>query len=228
MLNSSRFLPPDDKGLPRCGSVKRTNRCDTMRIFCHNVAVPKALTKDEAAVRRASVLTAARWCFLNFGFTKTAFEDIAKRANLSRTLLYRLFKDKEEIYQAVFADWLISRQPAALRAANGPGSQYTRLLRVCNLMVLEPWAEMTGAPMASDFFKICERIDPENEARFRIAMIESVSKILNNGPSAEVFLLALDGLFADQPSMEVLEQRTKLLVRRFAHRSKEARKVVPA
>jgi hypothetical protein len=30
-----------------------------------------------------------------------------------------------------------------------------------------------------------------------------------------VFLLALDGLFADQPSMELLEQRTQLLAARF-------------
>ena len=67
------------------------------------------MTHDATTVRLAKVLTAARWCFLNFGFSKTTFEDIAKRANLSRTLLYRIFKDKEEIYQAVFVDWLISR-----------------------------------------------------------------------------------------------------------------------
>ncbi|MGH9813031.1 MAG: TetR family transcriptional regulator [Candidatus Acidiferrales bacterium] len=45
------------------------------------------MTDDEAAARRARILTAARWCFLNFGFAKTAFEDIARRAGLSRTLL---------------------------------------------------------------------------------------------------------------------------------------------
>lgn len=31
-----------------------------------------------------------------------------------------------------------------------------------------------------------------------------------------LFLLALDGLFADHPSMDVLEQRTKVLAARFA------------
>ena len=46
------------------------------------------------------------------GLAKAAFEDIAKRAKLSRTLLYRIFKNKEEIYQAVFADWLVSRPSA--------------------------------------------------------------------------------------------------------------------
>jgi len=109
------------------------------------------MTDNEAAVRRARILTAARWCFLNFGFAKTAFEDIAKRANLSRTLLYRIFKNKEEIYQAVFVDWLVSRHPAAKQAAKGQGSPYERLLSVCRLLALEPWAEMVGAPMGREF-----------------------------------------------------------------------------
>ena len=160
---------------------------------------------DEAAARRAKILTAARWCFLNFGFAKTAFEDIAKRAHLSRTLLYRIFKDKEDIYRAVFVDWLVSRRPAAKQAAKGPGSPYERLLSVCRLMVFEPWAEMVGTPMGSEFLDACERIDPESEALYRKIAHECVAAILGDEASAEVFLLALDGLLADQPSMEVLE-----------------------
>jgi AcrR family transcriptional regulator len=181
--------------------------------------MPAAKTDEEAAARRARILTAARWCFLNFGFAKTAFEDIARRAGLSRTLLYRIFDDKEDIYRAVFVDWLVSRRPAAKKAANGPGSAYERLLRVCHLLVLEPWAEMVGAPMGSEFLEACERIDPESEALYRKVALESVATILGDRASAEVFLLALDGLFADQPPMDVLERRTQLLAARFAPRS---------
>ena len=181
--------------------------------------MPKMMTDNEAAVRRAKILAAARWCFLNFGFQKTAFEDIAKRANLSRTLLYRIFKDKEEIYQAVFVDWLISRHPAAKRAAMGPGSPSKRLFSVCRLMALDPWAEMVGTPMGSEFLETCQLIDPQNEALYRKVVYECVAVILGDDASTEVFLLALDGLFADKPSLEVLEQRTKLLAARFAPRS---------
>ena len=181
--------------------------------------MPATMTDNEAAVRRARILTAARWCFLNFGFAKTAFEDIAKRANLSRTLLYRIFKNKEEIYQAVFVDWLVSRHPAAKQAAKGQGSPYERLLSVCRLLALEPWAEMAGTPMGLEFLEACERIDPENEALYRKVAHECVAAILRDEASAEVFLLALDGLLADQPSTEVLEQRTQLLAARFAPRS---------
>jgi TetR/AcrR family transcriptional regulator, transcriptional repressor of aconitase len=177
------------------------------------------MTDDEAAERRARVLVAARWCFLNFGFAKTSFEDIARRARLSRTLLYRIFRDKEEIYRAVFVDWLVSRHPAARQAANGPGSAYERLLSFCRLMVFEPWAEMAGAPMGSAFLEACELIDPASEALYREVAHECVAAILGDEASAEVFLLALDGLLADRPSMEVLEQRTQLLAERFAPRS---------
>lgn len=182
------------------------------------------MTGDEAAARRARVLVAARWCFLNFGFAKTAFEDIARRANLSRTLLYRLFKDKEDIYRAVFVDWLLSRHPAAKEAARGPGTASERLLSVCRLMVLEPWAEMVGAPMGGEFLDACERIDPESEALHRKVVLGSVAAILGDKASAEVFVLALDGLLADQPSVEVLEQRIRLLAARFAPDTKGAAK----
>lgn len=47
------------------------------------------MTKDEAETRRCGVLNAARLCFLNFGFQKSSLDDIAKRAGISRTLLYR-------------------------------------------------------------------------------------------------------------------------------------------
>lgn len=178
--------------------------------------MPATMTDDEAAARRAKVLGAARWCFLNFGFAKTAFEDIAKRAGLSRTLLYKLYKDKEDIYRAVFVEWLVGRHPAAREATNGKGTKYERLLSVCRLMVLEPWAEMVTAPMGAEFLEACERIDPESEALHRSVALECVAAIVGDEASAEVFLLALDGLLADQPSNEVLQQRTQLLAARFA------------
>lgn len=73
--------------------------------------------------------------------------------------------------------------------------------------------------MGRKFLEACERIDPESEAIHRRVALECVAAILGDEASAEVFLLALDGLLADQSSMEVLEQRTQLLAARFAPRS---------
>ena len=165
--------------------------------------------------RREMILGAARWCFLNFGFSKTSFEDIAKRANLSRTLLYRIFKNKEDIFVAVFSHWLVSRQPAAKEAASAPGDPFERLLEVCRLMVLEPWSDMVGAPMSGEFFDVCARIDPAIDAEHHRVALECVAAIIGSKEVAEIFILALDGLLADQPSTDVLESRIRILAQQF-------------
>ncbi|QUS40059.1 TetR/AcrR family transcriptional regulator [Tardiphaga alba] len=185
----------------------------------------KQLSQQEAEARRLSILTEARWCFLNFGFAKTSFDDIAKRARISRTLLYKIFKDKEDIFTAVFAEWLVSRHPAAKAAVTMRGTAQDRLFEVCRLMVIEPWSDMIGAPMAGEFFDVCERIDPEVEALHRQIVIESATEILGgDSTSAEVFTLALDGLLTDEPPIPVLEQRIRLLAARFAPSNKKERK----
>ena len=197
-------------------SQGRLVHLDIKRFSCHNVFIAgddyrrqSCHPACENPERRALVL-------LKLRFAKTSLEDVAKRANLSRTLLYRTFKDKDDIYRAVFVDWLVSRYPAAKLAANGPGSPYERLFSVCQLMALEPWTEMVGTPMGSEFLATCALIDPESEALYRKVAHECVATILGDEANAEVFLLALDGLFADQPSAEVLEQRTKRLAAHFA------------
>ena len=183
--------------------------------------MPAALTADEAAERRSKILHAARWCFLNFGFAKTSFEDIAKRANISRTLLYRIFKDKEDLFTSVFAHWLVARHPEAQQATKNPGTAYARLIKVCKVMVLEPWTDMAAAPMGTEFYDVCARMDPEIEAQHRTVARQCVTAILGNKEKAEVFLLALDGLCAAQPATTVLERRVQILAKCFVQPAKK-------
>jgi hypothetical protein len=91
-------------------------------------------------------------------------------------------------------------------------------------MALEPWAEMVGAPLGSEFLEACERIDPESGALHRKVAREWVASILGDRRTAEVFLLALDGLLADRPSTELIEQRTNLPVAHSAPPPKRARR----
>jgi AcrR family transcriptional regulator len=162
-----------------------------------------------------AILSAARWCFLNFGFSKTSLEDIAKRANISRTLLYKFFKGKEEIFKAVFVDWLVASHPEAQKAAESLGDPYKRLLTVCKVMVLDPWSDMVGTPMGSEFFEACGRVDPEIEATHHKVALECVTRILGDSEIAEVFILALNGLLTDKPKIEVLERRIQILASSF-------------
>lgn len=173
------------------------------------------LTESEANARRRQVLQAARWCFLHFGYAKTSLEDIAKRAHLSRTLLYRMFKNKEDIFRGVFDDWFVERYPAVDEIVAGRGPRKDRLLQICELLLLEPWAEMVGAPMAAEFYEVCERVAPASEEKHRKVVLKAVQAVLGDKEAAEVLLLALDGLHGDLPSTKVLRRRVELLVERF-------------
>ena len=174
------------------------------------------LTEEESAIRRERILSAARWCFLHFGFSKTSLDDIARRASISRTLLYKTFRNKEDIFTAVFTDWLVARHPRALKAAAGPGSTHDRLLEVCRVLLVETWNDMVGAPMATEFYDICERLDPETAARHRWVSLQCLIMVLEDEDAAEVFLLALDGLVGDEPTTEVFDRRIQLLAAQFA------------
>lgn len=85
-------------------------------------------------------------------------------------------------------------------------------------MVLDPWADMVGMPMGREFFEACGRIDPEADARHRQVVLDCVAKILGDRENAEVFVLALDGLLSDDPTIGVLERRMQALSRHFTQR----------
>lgn len=173
------------------------------------------LTEQDADARRQSILQGARWCFLNFGFAKTSLDDIARRAGISRTLLYKHYRDKEDIFSAVFADWLIARHPQARAAAAANGDPLDRLLAMTRLMVVEPWQDMVGAPMSGEFYDVCERVDPAISEQHASVFLECVKALLPAEGVAEVYLLALEGLLTDRPSVAALEQRVRVLASQF-------------
>ena len=52
----------------------------------------------------ARILDAAQRCFSQYGFNKTAMEDIAREAGVSRGSVYRHYPDKESLFRAVSAE----------------------------------------------------------------------------------------------------------------------------
>jgi TetR/AcrR family transcriptional regulator, transcriptional repressor of aconitase len=170
---------------------------------------------DRDAARRRAILDAALRCFLQFGFSKTSIDDIAKRAHLSRPLIYRKFKNKEEIFGAVYEDLFEARYPRADEIVAGRGSKRDKVTRLLELFVLEPWAIMLAAPMAQEFYEACERILPEQEAKMQRQLLRYAHDLIGDRDVAEVMMLSVDGLMGDLPSTAVLRKRLLVLVDRF-------------
>ena len=70
-----------------------------------------------------------------------------------------------------------------------------RLLEVCRLMVLEPWAGMAAAPVGAECFDVCARLDPRIEALHHQVAVECIAAILG-----------------DEPSRPLIERRLQILV----------------
>ncbi|WP_394824612.1 TetR/AcrR family transcriptional regulator [Pendulispora albinea] len=177
--------------------------------------MPTDNVEERDAKRRRAILEAARHCFLHFGYAKTSLDDIAKRANISRPLIYRKFKNKDDIYVAVFEFTMAGRYPAVERVLAGRGSKRDKLYRIYEILLLEPWSETSGAPMADEYYDVCERLFPEVDAKYQRFLLKHTQAILGSKEHSQVFMLAVEGLHSDSPTLPVLRRRLHLLVERF-------------
>ncbi|HEX4454180.1 MAG TPA: helix-turn-helix domain-containing protein [Kofleriaceae bacterium] len=166
------------------------------------------------AQRRREILDAAQTCFLRFGYGKTSLDDIAQTAKLSRPLLYRKFANKEAIFAALYDDVFQAKYRAATPIAASRASKAVRLTRMCEVVCIEPYALIMRAPMADEFWAACERVIPEvleaHETKWRALLREVLPRA-----SADVFALALEGLWIDAPSVAVLRARIRILIQQF-------------
>ena len=170
---------------------------------------------DRDAARRTTILAAARECFLKYGYVKTSLDDIAKAAAISRPLIYRKFENKEAILAALFENMFEDRYPAAEQALAARGTRRDRLLRVFEIMLLEPWQETMSTPMASEFFEVCSRLLPQFENKYQRCLLKCSQAVIGSKEVAEIFMLAVDGQESDVPTAAVLRRRIGTLIERF-------------
>ncbi len=179
---------------------------------------PSDVQRD--AERRRAILDAALACFLQFGFAKTSLDDIARRANLSRPLLYKKYKNKEDIFGAVYDDVFDRRYPLAAQVMAARGSKRDKLLKIYELVVVATWALIIASPTAAEFYEACSRVIPEIAAKHERTLFELTDRILGDKEITLVFMLAVEGLMTDVPSTSVLRKRLTVLVDRFTPSSR--------
>lgn len=90
--------------------------------------VPKTPTKRRP-VTRAALLDSARSLFTERGFHATSISDIVERAGLTRGAFYSNYRDKEELFLALYDVHTDSLLAALREASVGPGSLNQLLAR---------------------------------------------------------------------------------------------------
>jgi AcrR family transcriptional regulator len=171
---------------------------------------------DRDAARRRVILDAARDCILKFGYAKSSLEDIAKQAALSRPLIYRKFKSKEEIFGAVLEDIFENQYRAAEQALAKPGNKREKLTSLYEALLLDPWKELiVDAPMGTEFYGTCRRVRPDISERRRKLQLKYTQAVLGDKEVSEIFMSAVDGFTQDLPAPKVLRRRLEVLIERF-------------
>jgi AcrR family transcriptional regulator len=165
--------------------------------------------------RRTQILEAAFYCFLTFGFAKTSMDDIAKRAGVSRPLIYLKFNNKEELFTGVFDYLTAGRFERAMAVIKGKGSPRERLLAAFEIMLVEPWTKVIGYPMSANFYEVCSLQLPRVTTAYARNSIKCAEAVVGDHEAAEVFFFATEGLHSDLPSAKVLRKRLQILIDQF-------------
>ena len=82
----------------------------------------KITKSEQSEMTRAALLKAARELFTERGFAETATEEIVKRAGVTRGALYYQFRDKADLFRAVFEELdraLMKQISEAMQTAQG-------------------------------------------------------------------------------------------------------------
>jgi len=166
--------------------------------------------------RRKQILDAALQCFLQFGYAKTSMDDVAKRANLSRPLIYLKFKSKQDLVRGIYIDFMKSALDQADSILQSRLSTKAKAAEVVEAINVRAWEKVVGQPMTKEFYPLCERLFPEESERFERQRVRIYQHLLGGDKAvAEAFVLAIDGFCADAPSVKTIRARIGIMIDRF-------------
>lgn len=171
--------------------------------------------KNTDESRKQEILEAALHCFLHFGYAKTSMDDVAKKAMLSRPLIYLKFKSKEDLLLGLYEDIMGKTVDESEEILGLKISKKEKLQKLLSIMIIKPWEKISGYPMSREFYNTCDLMDPKTFQKYEKQKLKITTAILGDKFHAEVFTLALEGLMADLPSSSVLKKRIEILVEKF-------------
>lgn len=177
-------------------------------------------TATETLERRGEILDAALHCFLTLGYSATAMQDVAAKANLSRTLLYLQFKNKTDLLKSIFQHLTqepINQAKTLIRHHPPTPKTKTKILNdVVQLVMVQPWSKITGHPKSSEFFNACGEHNESEYKKFEVQQLKLFENFFDKKAEAEVFTIALNALLEDFPKSAILNQRIRILIDKFA------------
>jgi AcrR family transcriptional regulator len=165
--------------------------------------------------RREAIIEAAWSCFLQHGYAKTSLEDVAKRASLSRPLIYLQFANKQELFCCAIEKMMDRNFDSAKIVLNLDLDRKTKLLRLIDAWLLDPLAHLMSSPQGDELFDQALGVAPTLQLNHDKRTRQLLAAVIDDNAAADVFQLALKGLWTDRPSIDTLRARVAVLTAHF-------------
>jgi AcrR family transcriptional regulator len=165
--------------------------------------------------RREAIVEAAWACFLQYGYAKASLEEVAKRAGLSRPLIYLQFANKKELFTYIIENLMDTHFDSATKILDLDLDRKSKLLQVIDKWLLEPWARLMSSQRGNELFDQALGIAPALEEKHHERTQQLLTAVIGDDAAAEVFRLALRGLTTDRPSVATLRARVAVLAEHF-------------
>lgn len=140
---------------------------------------------SKSNTKRNLILNAAAKCFTRYGFKRTAMDDIAQAAGVSRAALYLLFQNKEDIFRSLSEKLYgeaIARAEAALRSELGFRD---RLIAAFEGKDMELVKLVKSSPHGSELIDLNHAIGADifshAEKRFKALLTQSIQEAEGRG-----------------------------------------------
>jgi AcrR family transcriptional regulator len=178
---------------------------------------------------RARILTAAEKRFKHYGFAKTTIVDIADDCAMSHANVYRFFRNKTEIVDAIAVGWLAKSERVCAEVAARPLPATQRLVEF--VVELHRWkrrehlrdsrthelltlASYNGRPFVSAHQRVLAGIlveiieDGNRRGEFRVAEPETLARVIQDAT-----VKFCDPRLVEQYSDEPLEDQARAVMR---------------
>lgn len=119
---------------------------------------------DATALRRPQIIEAAITVYRKRGFAKARMDDIAEEAGVSKGLLYRYFKSKDDLTLAILTEMLRGEAAGMQALLDEDAPVPDKLLRLNDLIVGDMRQFLELAPITFEFYASAERDFAVNEA----------------------------------------------------------------
>ena len=159
------------------------------------------------------ILDAALDVFAVHGFEKTSMADIARRAGLSRTSLYKYHRTKEEVFLALSRRINIQVEQAVIEAANRPAREriravvHARVGWIYDLLSRSAY----GRELVDEKNRICGGQALAANDRFAQLLVRLISSETGDGKKeaervCQVLLAGINGILGQAATREDMER----------------------